>query len=41
MFPHLNIRNWFTRSHLLKEENRTRNRSESFKCKRALKQFEV
>ena len=41
MFPHLNIRNWFTRSHILKEENRTRNRSESCKCKRALRQFEV
>ena len=34
MFPQLNIRVWFTRSHLSKE-NRTRNRSKSCKCKRA------
>jgi hypothetical protein len=33
--PHLNIRDWFTRSHPLKGENRTRNRS--CKCKRTTK----
>ena len=33
MFPHLNFRNWITRSHLSQGENRTRSRSESCKCK--------
>jgi hypothetical protein len=28
VLPHLNIRDWFTRSHPSKGENRTRNRSE-------------
>jgi hypothetical protein len=34
---HPNIREWFTRSHPSKGENRTRNRSQIRKCKRAFK----
>ncbi len=37
MLPHLNICDWFTRSHSSKGENRTRNRSTSCKCKRVLR----
>ena len=36
MMYHLNISDWFTRSHPSKEENRTRNRNTKFKCKKGL-----
>jgi hypothetical protein len=35
MFPHVNIRDWFARSHPSEGENRTGNRGETYKCKRA------
>jgi hypothetical protein len=35
VLPHLNIRDWSTRSHPSKGESCTRNRSESCKCQRA------
>jgi hypothetical protein len=40
MLSRMNIRDWFTRSHPSKVENRNRNRSKSCKCKRALPKSE-
>ena len=37
MFLHLNIRDWFTRSHPSKGENHIRNSSKTCKCKRAFR----